>query len=112
MASGRHALVAVVLAAMLGALFAAPASAHRPSGKYFCWSDGTYYGYLKLRASGRYSFNDRYKGEWAWKPGQKRIKFTSGYFHPDFYGVHKDDGDANGTVYLRVRGSSAGYRCG
>lgn len=115
MAVRRQALVAVVVAAMLAALFAAPASASRPSGKYFCWSDGTYYGYLKLRDSGRYSFNDRYKGEWVWKAAQKRIKFTSGYFNPEFYGVHRHesgDKDRKGTVFLRARGTTGEFRCG
>ena len=101
--------------AAAAALLPATAAAHRPSGKYFCWSDGTYYGYLKLRASGNYSFNDRYKGTWTWKRGQKRVKFTSGYFSPEFYGVHRHesgDSDPKGTVFLRARGTTAGYRCG
>jgi hypothetical protein len=108
-------VTAVVACVALCALLPAAASAHRPSGKYFCWADGTYYGYLKLKQSGKYSFNDRYDGTWTWKRAQKRIKFTSGYFSPEFYGVHKHeagDRDRKGTVFLRARGTTAGYRCG
>jgi hypothetical protein len=112
----RRTLAALIATTALLALIPAAASAHKPAGKYFCWSDGTYYGYLKLKAgSGKYSFNDRYTGEWTWKRRQKRIKFTSGYFSPEFYGVHRHesgDSDPKGTVFLRARGTTGTFRCG
>jgi hypothetical protein len=95
------------------ALVPAGASANRPLGKFYCYAGGTYYGYLKLHANGRYSFNDKYKGTYVYKAAQRRIKFKSGYFHPEFYGVHTHDADdGNSVVHLRARGTTAGYRCG
>jgi hypothetical protein len=102
-----------VLPIALFALAPAGASAHKPTGKFFCWANGTYYGHLKLRANGTYAYNDSYTGTWTYKRRQRRVKFTSGYFHPEFYGVHRHDADDNNAVvYLRARGTTAGYRCG
>ena len=110
---GLTKLVALATAAISVAI-AMPASAlaHKPVGKYFCYSGGAYYGVLKLKASGRYTFNDRYSGKWTYRARTKRIGFT-GYFE-DFYGKHRHDAeDNNAVVYVLVKGTrDRGYRCG
>ena len=110
---GKSVVASLVAVIALFSLVPAIASANRPLGKFYCWAGGTYYGYLKLRANGTYSFNDRYRGTYVYRAAKRRVRFTSGYFHPEFYGVHRHDADDdNAVVYLRVRGSTAGYRCG
>jgi hypothetical protein len=107
-------LVSLALALALSALVPAGASADRPLGKFYCYAGGTYYGYLKLKASGNYSFNDRYKGTYVYKAARHRVKFTSGYFYPKFVGIHKHDvDDDNAVVYIVLKTDhSTGYRCG
>ena len=108
----RSALASLMIAAAVSAGIPAGASAHRPVGKFYCYAGGTYYGFLKLKANGRYSFNDRYKGTWTYNARRKRLAFT-GYFKK-FYGLHKHDKeDNNAVVYVLVKGTrDEGYRCG
>ena len=72
------------------------------------------YGLLKLKPSGRYSFNDKYTGTYVWKPARQRVKFTSGYFSPDFVGIHRHDADdGTAVVYVVLKSDHGkGWRCG